>query len=148
MTPFGIFRKKKQEAAAKPAQKTLLEELCGGNDELYQALSRTILLNPRLTAKEGIDSHVDKAQEHEKIGDNIRARIEYQVAGELALYEEELAQAQKFFKKAAEADPNFENRKVFEYLSKKENAERALAVAQEFYSKTGKRKETTESSTA
>jgi tetratricopeptide (TPR) repeat protein len=148
MTPFGILRKKEQEAAAKPAQKTLLEELCGGNDELYQALSRTILLNPRLTAKEGIDSHVDKAQEHEKNGDNIRARIEYQVAGELAIYEEKLAQAQKFFKKAAEADPNSENRKVFEYLSKKENAERALAVAQEFYSKTGKRKETIESPSA
>ncbi len=153
MTPFGISRKKakdekKETALTQPAQKTLLEELCGGNDELYQALSRTILLNPKVTAKEGIDFHFEKAQEHEKNGDNMRARIEYHVAGELALYEEKMALAQKFFKKAAEVDPNFEHRKVFEYLSKKENAERALAIAQEFYTKIGKSKETTESSTA
>ena len=148
MAPFGIFRKKKQEVATKPAQKTLLEELCGGNDELYRALSRTILLNPQLTVKEGIESYIGIAQEYEKTGDRARARVAYQVAGELAIYEGKLAQTQKFFKKAAEVDPNFENGKVFEYLSKKENAERALAVAQEFYTKTGKRKETVESSSA
>jgi len=68
----------------------------------------------------------------------VKARIAYQVAGEISLYEGKLAQIQKFFKKAAEVDPNYVNRKLFEYYGKKENAERALTVAQEFYTKTEK----------
>jgi len=142
MAPFGIFRKKAKEEKKeeeKTAQKTLLEEMCGGDEELYQVLSRTLLLNPQLTAKEGIDSYIEKAQQYEKDGDHIRARIAYQVAGEISLYEGKLAQTQKFFKKAAEVDPNYANKNVFEYLNKKENAERALTVAQEYYTKTGKR---------
>jgi len=151
MTPFGIFRKKEKEekkgaAAAQPAQKTLLEELCGDDRELYEVLSRTILLNPEITAKEGINSFVEKAQEYEKTGDYIRARIAYQVAGEISLYEGKLAQIQKFFKRAAEVDPDYVNRKLFEYYSKKENAERALAVAQQFFTKAGKRAEKEEGS--
>jgi len=135
---LGIFRKK-EKAAVEPAKKTLLEELCGDDSELYQTLSKTTLLNPSMTLKEGINHHVEKAQEYEKTGDHVRARIAYQVAGELSLYQGQLAQTQKFFKKAAEVDPDFVNRKVFEYYGKKENAERALAVAKEFYSKKEKR---------
>ena len=141
MASLGIFRKKKKEekeAATQPTQKTLLEELCGGDRELYQVLSRTILLNPEMTVKDGINSYVEKAQQHEETGDNVEARVAYQLAGEISLYEGKLTQAQKFFKKAAEVDPNYVNRKVFEYYSKKENAERALAVAKEYYRKTGK----------
>jgi len=148
MVPFGIFRKEKKEAAAKPAQKTLLEELCGGNDELYWALSRTILLNPEITVKEGIDSYIERAEEYEKTGNRARARIAYQVAGEISIYNGKLAQAQKFFKKAAEVDPDFENRNIFEYLSKKENTERVLAVAQEFYARTGRQRKAAESPSA
>jgi len=136
---LGIFRKKEKEQKKETVQKTLLEELCGGDSELYQALSRTILLNPEMTAREGINSYAEKAQQYEKTGDNVRARVAYQAAGEISLYEGKLAQMQKFFKKAAEVDPNYVNRNVFEYYGKKENAERALAVAREFYAKTGKR---------
>ena len=140
MAPLGIFRRKKKEEKeeAQPTQKTLLEELCGGDSELYKVLSRTILLNPEMTAKDGINSYAEKAQQHEKTGDYAEARVAYQLAGEISLYEGKLTQTQKFFKKAAEVDPNYVNRKVFEYYSKKENAERALAVAKEYYRKTGK----------
>jgi len=151
MRLFGIFRKKEKEkkkeaTVTKPAEKSLLAELCGKDKELYEALSRTILLNPQMTAKGGIDPYVEKAEAYEKNRDNIKARISYQVAGEISLYEGKLAQIQKFFKKAAEVDPNYGDRKVFEYLSKKENAERALRVAQEYYTKTKKGAETKESS--
>jgi len=149
MTPLGIFRKKEKEETKEapteqPVQKTLLEDLCGNDKELYEVLSRTILLNPQITTKGGVDSYIEKAQEHEKTGENMKARISYQAAGEISLYEGKLAQVQKFFKKAADVDPNYENRKVFDYFSKKENAERALAIAQEFYTKTGKTAETKE----
>jgi len=145
MTPPPLFRKKEKDTpekkAAEPKEKTLLDQLCGDDKNLQEALSQTLLLNPETTAKEGIDSYATKAQEHEAAQKPTNARIAYQVAAEIALYEGKLTQMQKFFKKAAEVDPKCPYRNVFEYLSKKESAERALKIAQEFYTKTGKRAE-------
>ncbi len=150
MTPFGLFRKKQKDTpekkketpkTKKPTQKTLLDELSGGNTELYEALSRTLLLNPETLVKDGADFYANKAQEHEEAQNPRDARIAYQVAGEIAMYEGKMAQVQKFFKKAAEVDPECPYKDAFEYLSKKENAERAIAVAKEFYKKMGKRTE-------
>jgi len=144
MSPLGIFRKKEKGAEpSKSESKTLLEELCEDNKELYEVLRRTILLNPEITLKEGIDSYLGKAEEYEKAGDHVRARVAYQTAGEIFLYEGKVADAQKFFKKAAEIDPNYEHKKVFEYFNRKENAQRAMVVAREFYAKSGKRVEKT-----
>jgi len=144
MTPLRLFRKKEKntpekEKTTEPKEKTLLDQLCAGDKNLQEALSQTLLLNPETTAKEGIDAYATKAQEHEAAQKPTRARIAYQIAGEIALYEGKLTQMQKYFKKAAEVDPECPYRNVFEYLSKKENAERALKIAQEFYTKTGKR---------
>lgn len=145
MTPMafvGLFRKKEKKAVAtEPVQKPLLQELCGDDDELYQVLSRTVLMNPQMTMKDGIDAYIEKARSFEEEGNHIRARIAYQAAGEISQFEGKLAQTQEFFKKAADATPDFANKKFFEYYSKKKNAERALAVAQEYYTKTGKREE-------
>lgn len=142
MAPLGIFRKKEKKATAqKLGPKTLLEELCGDDRKLYEALSRTTLLNPEMTAREGINSYIEKAQEYEKAGDHMRARVTYQTAGEISLYEGKLAQAQKFFKKASEVDPESPYKGVFEFYANKENAEKALKVAKEFYAQTVKRTE-------
>lgn len=145
MSPLGLFRKKagekKKEAHVAPQTEpeTLLEELCGGNKELHEALSRTLLLNPEMTVKDGIDLHVKKAREFEENQKPTNARIEYQLAGQIALYEGKLPQVQRLFKKAAETEPDSPYKKAFEYFGKKENAERAIAVAREFYAKTVKR---------
>jgi len=149
MTPPSLFkRKKKDEREGKgkatgpeAAQKTFLDELCSEDKELHEALSRTLLLNPDRILKEGMNFYAKKAQGHEEAQKPTDARIAYQVAGEIALYEGKLAQMQKYFKKAAEVDPKCPYRNVFEYLSKKENAERASAAAKEFYTKMGKRTE-------
>jgi len=143
MTPLGIFKGRKKETERKVEkkikEKTLLEELCKGDNELYSALSRTLLLNPETTKKTGeMDARVEKAQEYEKNKDYLRARIAYQVAGELALFEGKAAQVQKLFKKAAEIDPSYPNRSFFEFLAKKENVEKAIAVAQEYYERMAK----------
>lgn len=135
MPSLGIFGRKKKSAAAEIRQKTLLEELCKDDKELYETLNHTLLLNPDQSIAEGIQLNIDKAQEYEKNQDATKARIAYQAAGEISLYEGKLAQAQKFFKKAAEVDPKYAHRGVYEYYNKKDNAERALAVAQEYYSK-------------
>ena len=141
MTPLGFFRKKPEETKKEAPQaepQTLLDELCGGNKELHEALSRTLLLNPEASVKEGIDFHIAKAEEYEKAGKATNARIEYQVAGQVALHDGKLPQVQKYFKKALDIEPDSPYRKAFEYFAKKENAERAIAAAREFYAKTGK----------
>ena len=114
----------------------MLEELCRGDNELLSALSRTVLLDPRRLQEEGVDSYVEKAQEFEEKKDFLRARVNYQAAGEVALYEGKLAQVQKFFKKCAELESNPEYKQVFTYYSKKANAEKALKTAQEYYART------------
>lgn len=133
MTPLSFFRKKKEKKTSEPRGKSLLEELCKGDAELLSALNHTVLLDPSRLQEEGIDVFIDRAQEFEKNKDLLRARINYQAAGEIALYEGKLAQAQKFFKKCAELEADPEYKKVFKYYSKKANAEKALKVAQEYY---------------
>ncbi len=145
MTPLGFFRRKKKEKKEKPesTEKSLLEELCKGDTELFSVLSHTVLLNPSRLYKEGIETHIEKAQEFEKKKDFLRARINYQAAGEIALYEGKLTQVQKFFKKCAELESNPEYTKIFAYYSKKANAEKALKIAQEYYTQTVKPTERT-----
>ncbi len=149
MGPLGFFRRrkkaeKKEEKTPKPTEKSLLEELCRGDTELLSALNHTVLLDPLRLHEEGIDSYIEKAQEFEKNKDFLRARINYQAAGEIALYEGNLAQVQKFFKKCAELESNPEYKKVFVYYSKKANAEKALKIAQEYYTRRVKPMERTE----
>jgi hypothetical protein len=138
MTPFGIFgRKKKIEE--KVIEKTLLDEICGDNSELKKVLTMVLLLNPDRTSETGgVNSHVKKAQEYENEKDYVRARVEYQIAGELALYEGKLAQVQKLFRKAAETDPDYHQKNVYEFFTKKENAEKALTATKEYYRRTAR----------
>jgi len=149
MPLLGFFRRKGKEKATtetekepkekpKPEVKTLLDELCKNDIELCEALNRALLINPESVTKEGIESHAQKAEEYEKDQKSTNARIEYQVAGQIALHDGKLPQMQKYFKKAAEIEPDSPYKKAFEYLSKKENAEKAIAVAQEFYAKANK----------
>jgi hypothetical protein len=144
MTPLGIFGKKEKkektkEISKEQTQESLLEKLCKGDNELLDALSRTLLLDAEITKDQAdIDARAESAQGYEKNKDNVRARVEYHTAGELALYEGKTALAQKYFKKAAEVDPTYAHRNVFEFFAKKENVEKAVAVAREYYAQTAK----------
>jgi len=143
MSPLGISKRRKKElleiVEKKAEEKTLLEDLCKGDNELYKVLNRVLLINPEMTRKTGeIDARAESALKHEQKRDIVRARIEYQVAGELALHEGKTALVQKFFKKAAEVDPAYPNKSVFEFFTKKENTDKALAVAQEYYARMAK----------
>lgn len=143
MGPLGFFRRRRKEAEkeeekTESTEKSLLQELCKGDTELFSVLNHTVLLNPSRLSEKGIDSYIEKAQEFEKKKDFLRARINYQAAGEIALYEGKLTQVQKFFKKCAELESNPEYKKVFAYYSKKANAEKALKLAQEYYTRTAK----------
>lgn len=146
MAPLGFFRRKKKtekretekkkEKTSKSTEKSLLEELCEGDTELLSVLSHTVLLNPTKLSEEEKSSYTEKAQEFEEKKDFLRARINYQAAGEIALYEGKLKEVQKFFRKSAELESNPEYKKIFAYYSKKANAEKALKIAQEYYART------------
>jgi hypothetical protein len=149
MPLLGFFRRKGKEKETtetkkethptpKAEPKTLLDELCKNDKELREALARALLLNPESVTKEGIEHHIQKAEEYENDQKTTNARIEYQIAGQIALHDRKLPQMQKYFKKAAEIEPDSPYKNTFEYLSKKENAEKAIAVAQEFYTKLNK----------
>jgi len=140
MAPFGIFGKKeKAEKTPAKTKESLLETLCQSDEELYNVMTRTLLLDVEKTKGQGdMDARVERAQEYEKNNDNVKAMVEYQTAGELALYEGKTALAQKFFKKALEVDPSHARKDVLEFFAKKENAEKAVTVAREYYAQTAK----------
>jgi len=140
MSPPGFFRRKKTEEKVKekaiPEEKTLLEQLCGEDSELYAALSRTLLLNPDRALKEGMDSYVQRATDFEEKGSTLRARIMYQMAGQIALYEGKTDHVQTFFKKCANTETDPEMKRVYEFYTKKKNLNKAVKVAKEYYART------------
>jgi len=138
MCPLGFFKRKKKEEQekAKPEEKTLLEQLCGEDSELYEALSRTTLLNPSQALEQGIESYVRQAKEFEERGNPLRARIMYQMAGQIALHEGKTDQVQEFFKKCAETETNPEMKKAYEFYTTKKNLSKAVTTAKEYYAKT------------
>jgi len=105
---------------------TELEQICGDDKETYEALINTMFLDPR-KIEISIREAVENAKKYEKDKNISRARVWYEIAGGLAIYE---------------GNP----KKVVEYFSESERisgakysitrrAEKAVAKAQEFYKK-------------
>ena len=120
--------------AKKPADKstekqrlTDLEEACGDDKEVYEALFETMYLDPR-KIKMTIDQALDKAKEFEKEKNINRARVLFDIAGGLAIYEGNAAKVKQFFSKSAKLNPDY----PYPILSV---TERAVARAKEFYDK-------------
>jgi hypothetical protein len=123
-----IFGKRKEEIVVEETTEqspTELQMVCGGDREVYQALSHVMFLDPtkiRMTMEEA----VKKANEFEKEGDKLKAKIHYEIAGGLAIYKGDVAKVKQYFGKAQK-------------LSKKEKyyilkvPEKAVAKAQEYY---------------
>jgi len=142
MSPPSFFRRKKEEKTekverkARPPEKTLLEQLCGEDSELYEVLSRTMLTDPSQALQEGIDLYLQKAAGFEEKGNLLRARILYSTAGQIALYEGKADQVQTFFKKCAQTETNPEMKKIYEFYTNKKNLDKALKIAKEYYART------------
>jgi hypothetical protein len=106
---------------------TDLEEICGDDKEVYEALFETMYLDPR-KIKMTIDQALDKAKEFEKEKNVHRARVLYDIAGGLAIYEGNVAKVKQFFGKSAKLNPDY----PYPLLR---IPERAVAKAKEFYEK-------------
>jgi hypothetical protein len=115
-----------QKASEKP-RLTDLEEICGEDKEVYGALFETMYLDPR-KIRYTADEVLRKAKEFEKQKNAHRARVFYDMAGGLAIYEGNVAKVKLFFGKSAKLNPDY----PYPILNV---TERAVAKAKEFYEK-------------
>ena len=137
---FLFRRKRKREE--KHVEKTeevrdRLKELCGDDKELYEDLTRSLYLNQEM-ARNAIASELgcqkitsEKVMEIAKKYENqnpLKARVYYEHAGSLALYEGNIQVVKKAFKKVAELSGR-------EYLGIMKNPEKAIKIAKMYYSK-------------
>jgi hypothetical protein len=119
---------------AKSAQKTPekptltnLEEICKEDKEVYDALFETMYLDPR-KVRYTMNQAVERAKEFEKQNNAHRARVFYDIAGGLAIYEGNVAKVKLFFGKSAKLNPDY----PYPILTV---TDRAVAKAKEFYEK-------------
>jgi hypothetical protein len=122
-----MFGKKKDEKnAVKPRTFTELEQLCADDKETYEALLPVMFLDPR-KIETTVKQAADNAKRFEKDKDFVSARMWYEVAGGLSLYEGNA-------KKVAEYYDSAERVTGAKYLILK-NPDKAVAKAQEYNSK-------------
>jgi hypothetical protein len=121
----GIFRKKKDVKASEPKMSDL-EQLCGGDKETYNALSPVLFLDPRKIAVP-VKQAADNAKKSEKEKDLVSARMWYEIAGGLAIYEGNVEKVAEYYEGAQRVTGQ-------KYLIL-ENPEKAVAKAQEYYKK-------------
>ena len=105
MNFFKHFRRKKDEkdekelafsTGAKEAKKpTELQEICGADKEVYEALYEFLFLEPEKFGKEETaDRFIEKAKE---AGNETQAAVNWRIAGGLALYEGDLEKVRLCF---------------------------------------------------
>jgi hypothetical protein len=127
------FRKKEveektfEEKKEKDEDMTDFERFFMDDREVYEALRRTMFLDPR-NQEVSMNDAEKKAKEFEKKGDRLRALTWYEIAGRLAIYEGNVKKVKKYFGKCAELSPDRD------YTILK-IPEKAVKKAQEYYQK-------------
>lgn len=123
------FRKKKEKKKNVETVKTMteLEQLCGDDRETYEALLNTMFLDPR-KIETSLKDAAENAKKFEKTKDSLRAKVWYEIAGGLAIYEGDVKKVIKYFSKSKKLSPETK----YPIL---QNPEKAVAKAQEYYRK-------------
>jgi len=109
-----------------------LRELCGGDAELYGALSHLLFLDPKKIMTP-LDRVLSEAQENEARGNKLRAEVAYRIAGGISLYRGDLDGVSKYFSKAA----SFSGDSHPEYKAILKKSTEAVAVARKYYEEFG-----------
>lgn len=121
-----IFGGKKKEKTEPLKIKTELEQLCGEDKEVYEALVDTMFLDPR-KVRTSMEEAAKKAKDFEKSGDALEASEWYHTAGGLAIYQGNIVKVKQFLEKCEELSS-----RKYPILK---NPEKAIAKAQEYYQK-------------
>lgn len=122
------FRRKKEEEKkeVKPEKSlTELEEFLGDDQETYEALSNAMFLDPRKIDVSMSDA-IKNAKKFEKDKELVRARVWYEIAGGLAIYEGDVKKVKEYFSMCEKISPETK----YPILKKPEEA---VARAQEYY---------------
>jgi len=123
----GIFGKKEEKVHVETAARIdELRQICGNDDTIYEALHQTMFLDPR-KIQFSIKEAAQNAEKLEKEKNLSRARVWYDIAGGLALYEGDTKKVVEYFSEA-------EKISGLKYPIVK-NAEKAVAKAKEYYQK-------------
>jgi hypothetical protein len=120
-------KKKKKEEETNVKTMSELEQLCGDDKETYEALLNTMFLDPRKIAASMKDA-AKKAKKFENAKDSLRAKLWYEIAGGLAVYEGDVKKVTKYFSECEKLAPEIK----YPILK---NPEKAVDKAQEYYRK-------------
>lgn len=102
--------------------------MMGADDEMYQAMSRLLFLDPkRITTS--LESAVSQASEFESTGNKLRAEVWYRIAGGISLYRGDTEGVRKFFEKASSIAGD--SRPEYKTLAKR--AQEAVNFAKKYY---------------
>jgi hypothetical protein len=101
---LGFGKPKQKDPALETNTESLmanrLKELCGGDADLYGAMSRLMFLDPKKITTT-LDHVVSDAQAFETQGNKLRAAVNYRIAGGIALARGDLSGMKTYFEKAA-----------------------------------------------
>ena len=129
---FGRSKKKTPDASAatvvEVSVSSQLKELCGGDNELYVALSHLLLLDPK-KIQIPIEIFLDEARDFEAKGNSLRAEVAYRVAGGVSLYKGDIDGVRTYFSKAG----SFSGDSRPEYRVIAKRADEAVSIAKKFY---------------
>jgi len=109
-----------------------LKELCGGDGDLYAAMSRLMFLDPKKITTP-LDRVLTEAQSFEAQGNKLRAEVGYRIAGGISLYKGDLDGVKKYFEKAA----LFAGDSHPEYQTILKKSDEAVNVARKYYDEFG-----------
>jgi hypothetical protein len=125
----SIFGKKEEETKVDTKEKmtTNLDRVVGNDKETYDALAKAMFLDPRKVGM-SMEEAAENAKKAEKNRELTRAAIWYRVAGGLAIYENNPEKVEEYFGKSEKLWPERKYPIV-------KNAEKPVAVAQEYYKK-------------
>jgi hypothetical protein len=105
-----------------------LKELCGGDGDLYKAMSHLMFLDPKKITTP-LDRVLTEAQGFEAQGNKLRAEIGYRIAGGISLYKGDLDGVRKYFEKAA----SFAGDSHPEYQTILKRSDEAVNIARKYY---------------
>jgi hypothetical protein len=131
---FGKTKQKDPalETSAEALVATRLKELCGGDADLYAAMSRLMFLDPKKIMTT-LDRVVGEAQSFEGQGNKLRAEVSYRIAGGIALSKGDLNGMRTYFEKAA----SFAGDSPPEYQTILNRSTEAVNIARKYYDEFG-----------
>ncbi|TMI12594.1 hypothetical protein E6H35_09315 [Candidatus Bathyarchaeota archaeon] len=131
---FGKTKQKDPplELNAQSAVANRLKELCGGDGDLYKAMSHLMFLDPKKIIAP-LDQVLTEAQGFEAQGNKLRAEVGYRIAGGISLYKGDLDGVRKYFEKAA----SFAGDSHPEYQTILKRSDDAVNIARKYYDEFG-----------